>query len=138
MQIINLFKFVYIGIVVLCFGFCQSQTITTLNKIKRDHQNCLDKGGYMLGCSLDYYKKTDSLLNVVYTKIRLKLNPTKRVKFKNEQLGWLKKRDLYFRKVEKNTKNEVGEIIGNDLRMIITDKEADFVFYRVEELVKRL
>ncbi|QBZ96960.1 hypothetical protein GS03_00445 [Flavobacterium sangjuense] len=122
----------------MCFGFCQSQTIKTLNKIKTDHQSCLDKGDYMLGCSLDYYKKTDSLLNVVYNKIRLKLNTTEKRKFKNEQLGWLKKKDSYFRKVEKNTKNEVGDIIGSDLRMIITDKEADFVFDRVEELIKRL
>ena len=109
-----------------------------MGQIKTDHQNCLDTNPYMLGCSYEYYKKTDSLLNVVYNKIRLKLDANQKQVFKKEQLAWLKKRDAHFKKVEKNTKNEVGDIIGNDLKMIITDKEANFVFDRVEELIKRL
>lgn len=92
----------------------------------------------MLRCSQDYNEKSDSLLNVVYNKIRIKLNPEQKGKLKKEQLAWLKKRNVYFNKVYKEVENQLGNTTSQDSRMIIADKEAEFVFKRVEELLKRL
>ncbi|MEO5776524.1 MAG: lysozyme inhibitor LprI family protein [Flavobacterium sp.] len=92
----------------------------------------------MKKCSYGYLHKSDSLLNVVYNKVKLKLNSTQKAKLKKEQLAWLKKRDAYFDKVIKSTLNGEEGLIGDDLRMVIADKEADFVFDRVEELIRRL
>lgn len=133
-----MFKSTYIFIILLCFGFCNAQTAKTINKIKKDYQNCLDKGDNMKKCSYGYLHKSDSLLNVVYNKVKLKLNSTQKAKLKKEQLAWLKKRDAYFDKVIKSTLNGEEGLIGDDLRMVIADKEADFVFDRVEELIRRL
>lgn len=136
--VFNLFKYCYIFIALLCFGFSNAQTTTTIESIKEEHQKCLDNADFMLGCSYDYFNKADSLLNIVYNKIRIRLKKDEKETFRKEQLKWLKKRDAHFKKIRKTEeKNEYG-IIGNDLKMIIADKQAEFVFERVEELMKRL
>ena len=139
MPIISLSKNNYIVILtLLCLNFCSAQITSDINKIKEDYQNCLDHADLMVGCSYDYYNKADSLLNVVYYKIRIKLNPTQKNTFKKEQMQWLKKRDSYFKKVRRTETNSNEGFLGNDLKMIIADKQAEFVFERIEELLKRL
>ncbi|WP_278251848.1 lysozyme inhibitor LprI family protein [Sabulibacter ruber] len=93
----------------------------------------------MLGCSQLYYSQMDSLLNVVYNKLRRPLDPSGKAALKNEQLKWLGKRDAYFKKVDKEyaAENSNG-FAGNDSRMIAIDDKAQFVRKRVEELIKKL
>ncbi len=117
---------------------CNSQTLKTIEKIETSYQNCLNKGDNMKGCSVEYYKKADSLLNVVYKKLRLKLSTEEQSSLKTEQLEWLKKRDKYFKKVNSETKKEGDFSEGsNDFDMIVIDKKAEFVFERVKALIKR-
>jgi uncharacterized protein YecT (DUF1311 family) len=117
---------------------CNSQTLKTIEKIESTYQNCLDKGDNMKGCSIEHYKKADSLLNVAYKKLRLKLNVEEQLSLKTEQLKWLKKRDNYFQKVYSETKKEGDFVEGsNDFDMIVIDKKAEFVFARVKVLIKR-
>ena len=123
-------KSIIIILITLSFN-CNSQTIKTIEKIEIAHQNCLDKGGYMKGCSVEYYNQADSLLNVVYKKLKLKLNAEEQSKLKKEQLEWLKKRDKYFQKVYSEEKN-----FGN--WRVIIDQKAKFVFERVKILIKKL
>ncbi|MCU7617184.1 DUF1311 domain-containing protein [Chryseobacterium sp. PBS4-4] len=130
-------KSITIIIIILSFN-CNSQTLKTIEKIETSYQNCLDKGDNMKGCSVEYYKKADSLLNVVYMKLRLKLSVEEQSSLKTEQLEWLKKRDKYLQKVYSETKKEGDFIEGsNDFDMIVIDKKAEFVFERVKVLIKR-
>jgi uncharacterized protein YecT (DUF1311 family) len=125
-------------IIFLFIGFLSnSQTIKTIEKIEKKHQNCLDKESFMLGCSLKYNKQMDSLLNLVYNKKRQKMNPVQKTAFKKEQQLWLQKRDTYIKKIIQKTKAET-DLIGNDLQMIITNQEADFVKKRVLELIQKM
>jgi uncharacterized protein YecT (DUF1311 family) len=78
---------------------CSSQTLKTINEIEQSHQECLDRGGYMKGCSIKYYNESDSLLNSVYKNLKSKLNAEEQIKLKKEQLKWLKNRDNYFEKI---------------------------------------
>jgi uncharacterized protein YecT (DUF1311 family) len=130
-------KSITIILIMLSFN-CNSQTVKTIEKIELSYQNCLDKGDNMKGCSVEYYKKADSLLNVAYKKLRLKLSIEEQSSLKTEQLEWLKKRDKYFQKVYSETKKEGDFIEGsNDFDMIVIDKKAEFVFERVKVLIKR-
>jgi uncharacterized protein YecT (DUF1311 family) len=130
-------KPIIIIFIILSFN-CNSQTLKTIEKIETSYQNCLDKGENMKGCSVEYYKQADSLLNVVYKKLKLKLSIEKQSSLKAEQLEWLKKRDKYFQKVYSETKKEGDFIEGsNDFDMIVIDKKAEFVFERVKVLIKR-
>ena len=130
-------KSITIILIIISFN-CNSQTLKTIEKIESSYQNCLDKGDNMKGCSVEYYKKADSLLNVAYKKLRLKLSVKEQSSLKAEQLEWLKKRDKYFKKVYSETKKEGDFIEGsNDFDMIVIDKKAEFVFERVKVLIKR-
>ena len=128
-----------ITIILVVFYFnCNSQTIKTIKKIESSYQICLNKGDNMKGCSVEYYKKADILLNVAYKKLKQKLSIKKQSSLKTEQLEWLKKRDKYFQKVYSETKKEGDFIEGsNDFEMIVIDKKVEFVFERIKALIKR-
>lgn len=128
-----------ITIILVVFYFnCNSQTLKTIKKIESSYQICLNKGDNMKGCSVEYYKKADILLNVAYKKLKQKLSIKKQSSLKTEQLEWLKKRDKYFQKVYSETKKEGDFIEGsNDFEMIVIDKKVEFVFERIKALIKR-
>ncbi|OMQ13201.1 hypothetical protein BXU01_01595 [[Flexibacter] sp. ATCC 35103] len=122
------------------FSFnCNAQTIETINKLKNTYHRCLDGGSGMKDCSIEYYNQSDSLLNVSYKNLKLKLSSKEQSKLKKEQLDWLKKRDAYFEKVYSDTKKEGHFIEGSsDFDMVVFDEKANYVFARVKELIKRI
>ena len=115
-----------------------SQKNETIQKLDKELQKCLDDTqNNMLNCTLEYYTKIDKQLNITYKKIRATLSHSHQEKLKNQQLGWLKKRDQYFKKIEAETAKELdGENASQDYRMICSHKNALFVRDRIIELEK--
>ena len=126
-------------LIVFAFLTCTiySQNIKTLEKMDDSYQNCLDAGINMHECSVKYYIKADSLLNVVYKKIRLNLNLSKKEALKKEQLLWLKKRDKFFIVANKSISQDVGSNVNEEFIMKYNDKKYLFVYDRIEELLKK-
>ncbi|WP_394774257.1 lysozyme inhibitor LprI family protein [Flavobacterium sp.] len=124
----------------ITFAFnCNAQTIETVNKLKSSYQQCLNNGSGMKNCAIEYYNQSDSLLNVAYKNLKLKLSSKEQSKLKKGQLDWLKKRDLYFEKVYSDTKKEGHFIEGSsDFDMVVFDEKANYVFSRVKEIIKRI
>lgn len=124
----------------ILFSFhCNSQTLETVSKLKTSYQHCLDSGNGMKNCSVVYYNQSDSLLNVTYKNLKLKLSSKEQSKLKKEQLDWIKKRDLYFEKVYSDTKKGGNFSEGSkDFDMVVYDEQANYVFGRVKELIKRI
>ena len=123
----------------------QSQTATTIEAMESKYQSCLDKGKDMLACSKAYYRQMDSMLNVVYNKLRSTLDSSQKAQLKREQLQWLAKRDNYFQKTKIDFKKNHqgvdadGEDFGaQDEAMIMFDKNAAFVQERVLVLIDKL
>lgn len=118
-----------------------SQTKKTVDSLQNEEQKCLDKGQYMLGCSLNFYDQMDSLLNVVYFKLYHSLDTINQTNLKREQKRWLVKRDNIFKlnsqKIHKEAVKE-GFDGGQDERMIIAEKNAIVVKQRVLELIVQL
>ena len=115
-----------------------SQTAKTIDSLETQHQACLDKGEFMLGCSERFYLQMDSLLNVQYKKLRSKCDSIQKENLKEEQLQWLSKRDKQFRKNRKQIHAEAkqkGYDGGEIETMILTDKNAMFIKKRVLELL---
>jgi uncharacterized protein YecT (DUF1311 family) len=118
---------------------CNSQTIKTIDSMSIAFQKRLDTGVEMLKCTKEFYFQMDSMLNIVYNKLRTKLNTTEKDILKKEQLTWLKKRDAYFKKenkkfLQKFNSNEWG----SDMYMIIYEEEAEFVKGRTIVLLNRI
>lgn len=118
--------------------FSYSQENKTIQKLDTELQKCLDDTqNNMLNCTLEYYNKIDEQLNVTYKKIRATLSKPKQEKLKSQQLAWLKKRDLYFKKVAAKTSLDLdGDNSSQDYRMICSHKNALFVKDRIMELEK--
>lgn len=115
-----------------------SQSLKEINKLNQIHQDCLDHGKGMKHCAGSFYVTTDSLLNVSYNNLKKKLSLPQQNKLKLEQRKWLKERDNYFIKARIETINEnVGDEGSNDFDMILYEKESEFVFKRVTELIKQ-
>jgi uncharacterized protein YecT (DUF1311 family) len=124
---------------ILTFNFCSySQTIKKVVELENKYQECLDSGNGMKKCSMDFYSTSDSLLNVAYKNLKIKLNTTEQTNLKIEQQKWLKKRDAYFKKafLEAKTENS-GDTESSDFQMFYFDKKSTYVIERVKELIKR-
>lgn len=115
-----------------------SQENKTIQKLDTELQNCLDDTqNNMMNCTFEYYTKIDNLLNVTYKKIRSTLSKPEQEKLKSQQLAWLKKRDLYFKKVAAETSSDLdGDHSSQDYRMICSHENALFVENRIVELEK--
>lgn len=91
----------------------------------------------MLNCTLEYYSKIDVELNIAYKKIRTKLSKPEQKKLKSQQLAWLKKRDLYFKKITVETSSDLdGDHSSQDYRMICSHENGLFVKDKIIELEK--
>ena len=126
-------------LIVVVFGGgkeCLAQTLNTVDSLEKSYHSCLDKGVNMINCSKIHYSQMDSLLNVVYQKLKKKLPASQFGNLRTSQLSWLSKRDRYFA----NIPLEPEEIAlgGKDKEMVIIDKKAEFVRKRVVMLLKRV
>lgn len=124
----------------ILFAFnCNAQTMETVSKLKTSYQKCVDSGSGMKNCAIEYYNESDSVMNVAYRNLKLKLSSKEQSKLKKEQLDWIKKRDLYFEKVYSDTKKEGHFVEGSsDFDMVVFDEKANYIFARVKELIKKL
>jgi uncharacterized protein YecT (DUF1311 family) len=126
---------IFICFINLC---CYSQVIKAINKLDIEHKKCLDNvENNMANCTLEFYARMDNLLNITYKKIKINLNKSEQQKLKELQILWLKKRDKYFTKIEKETQEELdGDNTSQDYRMICAHENAIFVENRIIELEK--
>jgi uncharacterized protein YecT (DUF1311 family) len=126
---------IFILIAKSCLTFSQTKRVTEL--IENKYQNCLDKGQNMLECSQTFYKEADSILNVAFKRIRQKCDSAQKENLKDEQLEWLSKRDIAFKKnkneVSKETETKITEF-KNDENMMLLDKNANMVIERTNRL----
>ena len=118
-------------------SYTQSVNMKKVESINVNYQKCLDSGVDMLGCSNKYFFFCDKLLNEVYQIIRQKLSEKEKTNLRNDQLKWLKERDLFFIKAVKIAKEEAEDLPEEDLQMIYMDKKSEYVKERVVFLIKK-
>lgn len=99
----------------------------------------------MFGCAKKFYFQMDSMLNVIYFKLRSTLDTSKQTGLKKEQKLWLAKRDTYFKKTfsefkKKNPNNSpYGSAWGaQDDAMFMYNDNAEFIKSRVLILLRKL
>jgi len=115
-----------------------AQSLSIMSDLERQHQNCLDKGEDMLGCSRRYYLQMDSMLNMAYNNLRKKCSKQEKAKLKNEQISWLKKRDKYLKEQENEFQKEYkAKEWGSDMFMVVYDSDAEFIKERTLVLIRR-
>ena len=121
--------------------FCSAQSLQTVKDLDQEHQKLMDKGVNMLGYTVAYYNKLDSLLNVVYNKLRQTLSPEEMQELKLQQRQWLKERDAYFKQLYRDTEKKF-DLKQNEWEEVeylsVYHPQILFVEERVILLIKRL
>ncbi len=129
---------VAIGMCLLMIGNAakaQGVTPAYLDRLAVTHQACLDSGARMLDCAIEYYATMDSLLNVVYRKLRAGLTTEQKEALRKEQLAWIRRRDALGAQAQRE--NARHGLIGADASMVVYDRQAVFIDKRIRELLKR-
>ena len=134
----NRMKKIVFLLLFLCSISGFSQTIEDVEALKNEHQDCLDLGENLVDCSVTYYDKTNALFDKVFRRVRERSTPSEKKKLKDEQLLWMNKKGAYFDKIYNDTKEELGTDQGEDFKMMVSAKRADFVNQRIIELIKQL
>lgn len=118
------------------YSMISAQPKPPVDILYKDCQQCLDSTGYTEMCNRTLYNRLDSLLNATYQNFKATLSGDDKNKLIKEENLWLKQRDVYFKKIKKETDehNPPGTEIANT---IILDKENDFIRRRIIELVDR-
>ena len=111
-----------------------------LESLEIKHQAELDKGERMMIVEQEYKVSMDSMLNVVYKELVLKLNDTQKENLRIEQLEWMRQRDIEFEELRKpltEMTNDFG-FVPQDARMVVYSQQANYIRKRVLELVDKL
>ena len=115
-----------------------AQIRKNIDSLQAIEQNCLDSGisgKHMENCSCEFRNQMDSILNVVYNNIRKNLNAKQKEILKQEELNWLRKREINHEASRKESKRE--GIDGHDAGMIACDDDAKYVIRRIYALIDK-
>lgn len=132
----------YLSLVVLTLG-CSSSIADSYRKkiesLEKQQQTELDKGERMMLVEQEYEITMDSMLNVVYKDLMLKLNDVEKKNLRTEQREWIKQRDIEFVELWEPINEMTTEIgfIPEDARMIVYSQKANYIKKRVLELVDK-
>ena len=131
---------VFISLIIL--SGCKSRTnySEVVNRLEKQHQECLDKGEDMLGCSRIFYSQMDSMLNVVYEDLMGRLDKIEKNSLREEEKQWIKQRDIEFRKITRELRESIDQVgfVPQDNNMMAYDEQADLVKKRIRQLIDKL
>jgi len=127
-------KLLFLLIFLLTLNLFSQDFSIRLEQLKIENQNCLDTGTSMQRCALNYYSKSDRLLNVVYKHIQENLSSLEKENLKQEQLSWLKSKDEKFSEI---SNQNTGHGNGLDDLMIKNHKKAEVINIRTKHLISK-
>ena len=127
-------------VMILNVSICCAQTANQIekqiDKLDAVHQECLDEGVNMPNCATIFYSQMDSILNVVYKRLKKQMDTAEFKELKRSQVAWLKKRDSQFKEFDLEAQqNELGVDVGTTLAF---NKKSFVVIERVKYLLKSL
>lgn len=106
--------------------------ITTMENTR---QKCINEGRGSVDCEQIFYNEMDSILNVVYKRLKKQMDISEFNKLKADQIAWLKKRDTYAGKQDKEAPTGAGIEVGKSFAI---RQDAFFVEDRIKELLNKL
>jgi|GEM_PF-6115539 len=100
-------------------------------------QACTDAGNNsFVDCELTHRKTVDSVLNVIYDRLKKQMNPNSFTVLKKDELAWIKKRDQYLRKEAIDQQND--DVEASVKNALLIHKEALYTADRAKYLLSLL
>jgi uncharacterized protein YecT (DUF1311 family) len=107
--------------------------------MERTYKDCLKAKVDTSNCGKTFLHQMDSMLNVVYEKVRIQLSTPDVIVYMKEQQNWVKKKDTFFKKQDENFVYNLQEGIWlSSMIWLVYENKADFIKKRVVSLAKKL
>jgi uncharacterized protein YecT (DUF1311 family) len=100
---------------------------------------CLLQTKFITSQKNSFRDRVDSILNVVYKQYSSCLSCTEKDELKKDELKWIKERDAYFKRADKDCADDIiaGEM-PKIMRLINIQDKSAFIEERVIVLIKRM
>lgn len=119
--------------------FASAQSLEDVEQIEATHKECVRIKSDSVPCARNYYFQTDSLLRLVYDKVKQELDPSEKTEFMKDQTSWVGKKDAFFKKQDINFAFNIREgTWKKDMIRVPYEEKADFLMKRLKVLLKRL
>ena len=113
---------------------CYSQSLKDVERVEINAQNCADTTNDVIACEKLHYKQMDSMLNLVYKKLKIINKEEDFKKIKSDQIQWLSLRDKEFKKID----GEKDCNVSTDVcQALLISRKTWVVQQRVEILIKK-
>ncbi len=129
----NNFNRILFFIFLLPACFAVAQPSAAIQKYDSIHNACMYNTSNALSCSRRYAKQVDSMLQVVYRMVRVRLDTSVRKNLNAEEAKWIKERDEYLT-IQAHNDEDLDE---NSRNVDMTEKRASYDRRRLAELLKR-
>lgn len=118
--------------------FAYAQTLEDVEQVEMTHKECIRIKSDSVACARNYYFQTDSLLRLIYDKVKGELQPSEKSEFMKDQVSWVGRKDAFFKKQDINFAFNVREgTWKKDMIRVPYEEKAEFLMKRLKSLLKR-
>ena len=121
--------------ILLC-TYAQSEVIA---EMESDHKVCLQIKPDSIACSRNYFFQTDSMLDIIFNKVKTEIPSDEQMQLMKEQLSWAGKKNAYFSKQDINFAYNIKEgTWKKEMIRFVYENKGDFILKRIKILLKKL
>lgn len=132
-------KWISFCVALACTPALQAQATQDIAALDAAYKTCMQTGVDSSGCGRTYLRQMDSVLNVVYEKIRVQSSADEKVKLLNDQKSWLGKKSEFYKKQDENFTFHLQDgSWKKDMIWLVYQNKADFLRKRAMQLAKQL
>jgi len=119
--------------------FMNGQASQDIASLDAAYKSCMQAGTDSSACGRNYLRQMDSILTVVYEKVRVQSSAKEKVDLLNDQKSWLGKKSEFYKKQDENFTFHLQDgSWKKDMIWLVYQNKADFLRKRALQLAKQL
>ncbi len=111
----------------------------SFKELEQQHKECEKLRADSVNCHKVYLQQLDSMMLIVFEKVKVDLSPEQKAKVIKEQLSWSAQKNSFFKKQDENFVYNIQEgIWTKDMIKVTYASKSDFVRKRLLSLLKHV
>lgn len=111
----------------------------SFKELEQQHKDCEKFKADSVNCHKLYLQQLDSMLLIVFEKVKVNLSADQKAKVIKEQLSWSAQKNTFFKKQDENFVYNIQEgIWTKDMIKVTYATKSDFVRKRIQSLLKQV
>lgn len=136
----RIFNFLLLSVFLfLCNNYVHAQLTKSIDEMEVQYKECQRAKPDSTVCSRLYLSQMDSMLTVVFEKLKAQLSSEEKLALVKDQASWTEKKGKFFKKEDENFVYNLKEgIWTKDMIRFSYQAKASFVLKRIKTLLKQL